>query len=185
MVATAKHFPTHAGARADSHREIAVDRRDYEALYDDLEPYRRLIAAGLPSVMIAHVVFPALDALPASFSKWWIQEQLRSELGFKGVVISDDIDMQGAAGLGDHAARASKALAAGCDMVLLCTRPDAVPAVLESLAGYSNPAQQLRLMRLRGTKRLAWSALHASDRFAVASRILTALSAPPPLDLEG
>ena len=95
MMATAKHFPTHAGAIADSHKALAVDNREYADLFDDLEPYRQLIAAGLHAVMVSHVVFPKLDPRPASLSDWWINAQLRGELGFTGAVISDDLSMQG------------------------------------------------------------------------------------------
>src|SRR5690606_27372881 len=91
MASTAKHFPTHAGVRADSHTEAAVDRREYTELLEDLLPYRRLIASGLQSVMAAHVSFPRLDPKPASLSRWWITSQLRGELGFSGAVISDDL----------------------------------------------------------------------------------------------
>jgi beta-N-acetylhexosaminidase len=105
MVATAKHYPTHAGVHADSHTEVAVDRRDYPELYDDLLPYRRLIAGGLHAVMMAHVAFPKLDELPASLSRWWIETNLRRDLGFAGAVISDDMSMAGAADYGTPAER--------------------------------------------------------------------------------
>src|SRR5690606_9541808 len=113
MASTAKHFPTHAGVAADSHTEIAVDRREYEDLLDDLVPYRRLIAAGLTSVMVAHVGFPRLDPRPASLSPWWIKSQLRGELEFNGAVISDDMSMAGAAIGGTPAERVAQALDAG------------------------------------------------------------------------
>jgi beta-N-acetylhexosaminidase len=105
MAITAKHFPTHAGATSDSHTDIATDRREYADLFEDLRPYKALIAAGLQAVMVAHVIFPALDPLPASLSRWWITRQLRAELGFHGAIVSDDVSMAGAAGIGDLGAR--------------------------------------------------------------------------------
>ena len=185
MASTAKHFPSHAGVRADSHTEQAVDRREYEDLLDDLVPYRRLIEAGLPSVMVAHVAFPRLDPKPASLSRWWIESQLRGELAFDGAVISDDLSMEGAAVGGTPAERVAQALDAGCDMVLLCNAPHEVPRVLDALKGYVNPVAQVRLMRLRGRGRLDWDRLHASDEWRRAVELLEPLCARPELSLRG
>jgi beta-N-acetylhexosaminidase len=185
MVGTAKHFPTHAGIASDSHTEVAEDRRDYDALHDDLAPYRELIAAGLHSVMVAHVIFPKLDPAPASFSPWWIKTQLRGELGFHGAVISDDVSMAGAGVVGGPVQRVRRALEAGCDLVLLCNAPESVPEVLDALEGFVNPAAQLRLMRLRGGRRLEWKALHDSDEWRAARERLEQLAERPALELEG
>jgi beta-N-acetylhexosaminidase len=185
MMPTAKHFPTHAGAHADSHTELAVDRRDYDELFDDLLPYRRLIAAGLHSVMVAHVSFPKLDELPASLSRWWIEEELRHELGFSGAVISDDMNMAGAAAWGTPPERVRRALDAGCDLVLLCNCPELVPDVIERLDGYTDPAAQLRLMRLRGRPAPGLAELRKLPRWQTARSIVESLSAPPALELEG
>jgi beta-N-acetylhexosaminidase len=184
MVPTAKHFPTHAGAHADSHTDLAVDRRDYALLFDDLLPYRRLIAAGLHSIMVGHVSFPGLDELPASLSRWWIETELRGELGFSGAVISDDMHMAGAAAWGTHAERVARALAAGCDLVLLCNCPAQVPEVIASLGDYSDPVAQLRLMRLRGRAGPDLATLRQSDRWRRARDLIDALQKPPTLRLE-
>jgi len=185
MAVTAKHFPTHAGARSDSHTEFAVDRRGLAELEDDLYPYRRLVDAGLQAVMMAHVSFPAVDPAPASLSRWWITEQLRGALGFSGAVISDDLSMVGAAVAGPVPERVRRALDAGCDMVLLCNAPGEVPAVLEALTGYLNPSGQLRLARLHGRGGDSWQGLHESAEWAGASATLAALSARPELTLRG
>src|SRR5215467_7312982 len=132
MAATAKHFPTHAGARNDSHTDVAVDHRELAELDEDLLPYRELIANGLQAIMVAHVSFPAVDETPASLSSLWINAQLRDQLGFSGAVITDDVSMAGAAVGGSVAARARRALDAGCDLVLLCNSPEDVPATLEA-----------------------------------------------------
>jgi beta-N-acetylhexosaminidase len=185
MAVTAKHFPTHAGARNDSHVSAASDGRALEDLTEDLEPYRRLIAAGLQAVMVGHVSFPRVSAEPASLSPWWIGGELRGELGFSGAVIADDMSMKGAIVGGAPAERVEKALAAGCDMVLLCNAPDAVPAVLERLHGYVNPPSQLRLMRLRGRAGMPWETLTGSKAWREARHRLQRLTSRPTLRLEG
>ena len=95
MAATAKHFPGHGAVVPDSHVAIPVDRRALADLDEDLYPYRRLIANGLPAVMAAHVIFEQVDDLPAGFSSRWIQQQLRGDLGFDGVIFTDDLSMKG------------------------------------------------------------------------------------------
>jgi len=185
MAAVAKHFPTHAGAIADSHTSMAVDNREFTDLLDDIDPYRRLIAAGLHGIMAAHVRFPRADSAPASFSRWWLKDQLRSELGFHGAVFSDDLAMLGAAVAPTAAERAVIALEAGCDMVLLCNSPADVPATIERLNGLVRPASQLRLMRLRGERPTDWATLRASQRWQAARQLVDALLAQPTLELEG
>jgi beta-N-acetylhexosaminidase len=185
MVGTAKHFPTHAGVASDSHTEIARDGRDYDELLDDIAPYRELIAAGLHSIMVAHVIFPQLDPSPASLSAWWIKKQLRAELRFHGAVISDDVSMAGAAVAGGASERVRRALEAGCDLVLLCNAPDDVPEVLDELAGFADPVAQLRLMRLRGGRRRDWAELQNSSEWRAARDSLERLLTRPALELEG
>jgi beta-N-acetylhexosaminidase len=150
MVATAKHFPGHGAVVADSHKSLPVDRRPLAELAGDLLPYQRLIANGLSSIMVAHVLFPDLDEAPASFSRRWIQQELRSSLGFTGAVFSDDLSMGGAAFAGTVPERARRALAAGCDVLAVCNDRAAVLAVLEELAGEADPLSQVRLARLHG-----------------------------------
>lgn len=185
MVATAKHFPTHAGGIGDSHTEPVTDRRAYDDIEHDLVPYRALLRAGLHSVMLAHVSFPELDPRPASLSPWWIREQLRGALEFNGAVISDDMSMAGAALGGDMPRRVVGALEAGCDLVLVCNAPEEVPAVLAALGDYEDPAAQLRLMRLRGFGGRDWDELHAAADYARHRRLVTELGARPALELEG
>lgn len=185
MYPTAKHFPSHAGARADSHTDLAVDRREYDALYDDMIPYRRLISAGLRAIMVGHVSFPMLDKLPASLSRWWMRTELRGNLGFTGAIISDDMSMAGAADYGSPAERVRRALDAGCDLVLLCNCPEVFDDVIGSLREFSDPAAQLRLMRLRGKSGRSLSDLQALPRWTAARAALDSLQAKPALELEG
>jgi beta-N-acetylhexosaminidase len=185
MTATAKHFPTHAGAIQDSHTELAVDRRDLAELVDDLAPYRRLISSGLHSVMMAHVSFPEIDEAPASMSRWWIETQLRGEMEFSGAIISDDMSMVGASTGGDMADRVRAALDAGCDLVLICNAADRVPDVLAALDGYVDPAGELRLMRLRGKRGPSLAKLRESVEWQRAHELVESLNSRPALELEG
>jgi beta-N-acetylhexosaminidase len=121
MAATGKHFPAHGAVVADSHVSLPIDRRDLPDLRDDMAPYGSLIANGLPAVMVAHVLFPAVDPAPASLSARWIRDVLRGEMRFQGVVFADDLSMGGAAAAaGDVVSRARQALSAGCDMLPVC-----------------------------------------------------------------
>ena len=165
MAATAKHFPGHGAVVVDSHKALPVDRRPLEALGEDLLPYRRLIANGLASVMVAHVLFPEVDAAPAGFSRRWIQQELRWSLGFTGAVFSDDLSMGGAAFAGTATERARRALAAGCDVLPLCNDRPAVLAALDELAGVADPLSQVRLARLHGRPMPDRGALMQSARW--------------------
>ena len=151
MASVGKHFPGHGHVRADSHLAVPVDERSYaeiEAI--DLLPYRALIPAGLTAVMPAHVIFPQVDAQPAGFSSKWLREILRAKLGFEGMIFSDDLSMEGASVAGGVAQRAEAALAAGCDMVLLCNAPEAAQQLLAGL----RPAtmNQSRAEAMRGAR---------------------------------
>ena len=150
MASVGKHFPGHGFVRADSHHEVPVDDRSYATLAaDDLVPFAHLIAAGLDAVMPAHVVYPAVDTQPAGYSEVWIKQILRGQLGFDGVIFSDDLGMAGAHGAGDMLARANLALAAGCDMVLVCNDLPAADALLERWEAQPAADLQRRVERMR------------------------------------
>src|SRR5262245_30600907 len=117
--------------------------------------------------MPAHVVYPAVDSQPAGFSTIWLQDILRGELGFDGVIFSDDLGMEGAAGVGGYVARADAALAAGCDMVLVCNQPARADEVLAGLVPPAQPKLAERLQRMAGTGSIAdWLARVQSAEFA-------------------
>jgi len=133
MANCGKHFPGHGWAQADSHVALPRDERDLATLLaGDAAPYGWL-GDTLLSVMPAHVVYPQVDAAPAGFSRRWLHDVLRRKLGFKGLIFSDDLTMEGASVAGDIVARARAALGAGCDMVLVCNRPDLADELLAGL----------------------------------------------------
>lgn len=173
MAAIAKHFPGHGGVVADSHERLPVDRREYGDLLDDMRPYEKLIGQRLlAGVMLAHVVYAESDRLPAGFSRYWIVDQLRSQMGFDGAVFSDDLSMKATASFGSMPERAELALAAGCDMVLVCNDRAAARATVESLRDYSNPLSLVRLARLHGTGATLRETLLASDEWQAATQAL-------------
>jgi beta-N-acetylhexosaminidase len=176
-----KHFPGHGHVKGDSHTEIAEDRRSLAAILgDDAKPYEWL-AGTLAAVMPAHVVYTKVDENPAGFSSRWLKEILRHELGFDGAVFSDDLSMAGARRVGgvevSHAEAASLALAAGCDMVLLCNQSldggAAVDSLLDGLLeaaahGHWQPDPQSearRLDLLPQTTPIAWDELMHSPAY--------------------
>lgn len=122
MANCGKHFPGHGFVAADSHVAVPVDKRSLKAiLADDAKPYEWL-STVLTSVMPAHVIYPKVDSAPAGFSKRWLQDILRAQLGFTGAIFSDDLSMEGASVAGSHTQGALAALNAGCDLVLLCNQ---------------------------------------------------------------
>ena len=147
MAACGKHFPGHGWAEADSHVAMPRDEREISELAVDMLPYRRL---KLDAIMPAHVIFPKVDGRPAGFSPVWI-DKLRNELGFGGVVFSDDLSMAAAGVAGDVVDRVSAAWAAGCDMLLVCNAPDAVDAVLNRWQTEFDPERSARVERLLPT----------------------------------
>jgi len=152
MAATGKHFPGHGSVAPDSHKELPVDHRSYEEVAEeDLQPFIHFINANIPALMTAHILFPTIDKMPVSFSHYWLQEVLRQQLRYKGVVMSDDLDMKGAALGGDYADRMQLARAAGCDIILLCNNRPAVIQVLDRVPAASNmlDEQKFDLLRAR------------------------------------
>ena len=151
MAAIGKHFPGHGSVAPDSHHECPVDPRGREDILQlDGIPFERLAHQGLPGVMPAHVTYPAVDDVPAGFSSTWLNDILRERFGFGGAVFSDDLAMAGAGAVGGSVERARRALAAGCDMVLVCNDRKQAAEVVEALPVEDRPVSGARLMRLHG-----------------------------------
>jgi len=151
MAAVGKHFPGHGFVAADSHVELPRDDRPRERIATvDLVPFGALISKRLAAVMPAHVVYPAVDARPAGYSSVWIKDELRARLGFDGLVVSDDLGMAAAFAGGDIVARANRAIAAGCDLVLACNDMTASDLLLERWQPAPTPDLARRLAPLEG-----------------------------------
>ena len=171
MPATLKHFPGHGTVLEDTHFDDAADPRTLEELRgQDLLPFVAGIEAGADAVMMAHVKYPAVAPEPAGYSPRWIQDILRAEMGFRGVVFSDDIGMAAAFSAGGVKARIDLHLDAGCDVVLVCS-PKLVEESLKAVEGRA--LNTAALLGLIGRGALGWDGLLADQRYGQAqARVL-------------
>lgn len=171
MPATLKHFPGHGTVLEDTHFDDAVDPRPLEVLREqDLVPFVAGIEAGADAVMMAHVVYTQVAPEPAGYSPRWIQQILRQEMGFRGVVFSDDIGMAAAFSAGGVKARIDLHLDAGCDVVLVCS-PKLVEESLKAVQG--RRLNTAALLGLIGRGGLGWDGLLADQRYGQAqARVL-------------
>jgi len=166
MGATLKHFPGHGSVLEDTHYDTAIDPRPLEEIRAlDLVPFIAGIQAKADAVMMAHVVYPAVSPEPAGYSKRWIEDILRGELGFHGVVFSDDIGMAAANAAGGVGKRVNAHLDAGCDVVLVC-HPELVD---DSLAAVRDrKLNTMALTGLIGRGAMGWDGLIADARYGAA-----------------
>ena len=174
MAACGKHFPGHGWVEADSHVALPVDERRLDELASDLEPYRRL---RLDAVMPAHVIYRQVDPRPAGFSHFWIR-LLRDEIGFTGVIFSDDLSMAGASVAGGIVERCTAAWNAGCDLLLVCNSPQAVGELLAHWRPPHDPQRAQRVERLTPTTpALARSSLQRDTGYLAAVTATNRLTA--------
>jgi len=185
MAAVGKHFPGHGSVSEDSHDAVPHDGRRYEDIAMlDMLPFERLIPECLQGIMPAHVIFTEIDDTPAGFSRIWLGDVLRGQLGFQGAIFSDDVSMAGAEVMGGYTDRARAAISAGCDMVLVCNNQEAVAELLDRLNCEPNPASQVRLIRMHGQKgRLTFNALGSDPRWKAIRADILSLEQAPELDL--
>ncbi|KHA60927.1 beta-hexosaminidase [Vibrio variabilis] len=168
MATTGKHFPGHGGVVADSHLETPYDQRD-TIFHVDMQVFKAQIDSGiLDAMMPAHVIYPHYDDQPASGSAYWLQQVLREQLGFKGIVFSDDLSMEGAAIMGGPAERAHQSMVAGCDMILVCNNRQAQVEVLDNLPIMETPGAEVLLKQQCFTL----SQVQSSDEWKQASEAM-------------
>ena len=174
MGSCGKHYPGHGYVIPDSHVELPVDDRAFDAMQEDIAPYRRL---PLDGVMAAHVIYNCMDCNTAVFSNKWIS-YLRDDIKFNGVVFTDDLSMAGAGVVGGMLNRVATAYAAGCDMLLVCNAPDAVGEVLEKWTPEINPERGKRIAALLpASPAKTWEQLQADPAYRSALDIIAKLTA--------
>lgn len=178
MAATLKHFPGHGSVREDTHFDIAIDDRPLDAIRAlDLVPFVAGVEAKADAVMLAHVTYPQVAPEPAGYSPFWIDDILRREMGFRGVVFSDDIGMAAAFSAGGVKQRIDAHFDAGCDVVLVC-HPELVEESLAAVEGRRlDPTVMASLMGRGATD---WNTLLAEQRYGDAqTRLGDALGDTP------
>ena len=180
MKSCGKHFPGHGFVEGDSHHVLPCDERSREALEAaDLIPLRALSQAGMAAVMPAHVVYPQIDSQPAGFSEKWLKQILRQEIGFNGVIFSDDLTMEGACGVGGIKERARLSFEAGCDIVLVCNRPDLVDELRDGFHAPANADLAARWQYMANTLTVQEAAdIMATEAFQAAQQATAKLATP-------
>ncbi|MBS0289460.1 MAG: beta-N-acetylhexosaminidase [Proteobacteria bacterium] len=175
MRATGKHFPGHGAVTLDSHFALPQDPRSMLQIQKDMLPFKTLIEFGISAIMPAHIVFPQIDPFPVGFSAYWLQAILRQKLGFKHTIISDDLSMEGAKGIGSYGQRTNQALEAGCDFVLICNNRQGAIEALQSV-NHKHPLSQKRRSNLLAQgEPLPWQTLTKTAQWQEAHDILRTL----------
>jgi beta-N-acetylhexosaminidase len=147
-----KHFPGLGEANLDSHNELPVIDKPWKRLWnEDLLPYREL-RRDLPFVMVAHAAYPQVtgDGTPASLSKKWMSEILREKIGYRGLIVADDLDMGGVLAAASIEDAAVETIRAGADMFLVCQKEDSVWRTFEAV--YKQAESDRRFARLIAEK---------------------------------
>ena len=185
MSPVAKHFPGHGAVTTDSHLDLPIDRRDFSALLDDIYPYECLARKRvMPAVMMSHVVFSEADNFPASISDYWINDHLRKQINYNGVVFCDDLTMKALDKYGGSSECAMKALKAGCDMLLVCNDRENAKKIIHSTKNYNNYSSMVRLASIVGKKSYTNEELVRSEKWIEAKSSLEKLNLNPEFELE-
>lgn len=181
MASTGKHFPGHGSVTLDSHIAIPHDGRTLEEIaMDDMIPFQGLIKAGISAIMAAHIVFPEVDKMPVSLSRYWLQDILRRRLGFNGVIMSDDLNMEGANISSSFPDRIMAAREAGCDFTLLCNNRQGVIDTLDHLPAALQQAGKNKWSVLQGDFSTLKESCQDNQRWQAAHALLRELDAKIP-----
>jgi len=174
MKATGKHFPGHGSVQADSHIALPIDPRSRDEIFAlDMLPFKTLINSNkVDALMPAHIIFPEVDDEAVGFSPYWLKNILRKELGFDGVIFSDDLSMEGAGCVGGYIERAEAAQQAGCDMLLLCNNRDSCIDVIDNANIEIEKVSNQRLMRLLKTSNNGLNDLASNAYWQDARKVL-------------
>ena len=161
MKATGKHFPGHGSVQADSHVDLPIDDRSYQEISSiDLLPFQQLISEGrVDALMPAHVIYPDVDDKSVGFSRIWLQDILREQLKFSGVIFSDDLSMEAASSIGGYVERSEAAQDAGCDMLLLCNNRSALINVIDNAKLQHNKISEQRVVNMLKQNDFSWSSM--------------------------
>ena len=173
MKATGKHFPGHGGIKEDSHIAEPIDIRSHNELMDtDLKPFIEL-KDKLSAVMTAHITYPDIDNVCVSFSEIWLKNILQNNIGFNGVIFSDDLTMKGAGNISMDE-KAIKALNAGCDMVLVCNDYKEANTVINRFEKEDIDLNS-RIGMMQKTKTFNWEDLADNPRVIETKQIIKTL----------
>ena len=173
MQATGKHFPGHGGIKEDSHIAEPIDTRSHDDLIDnDLKPFIEL-KDKLSAVMTAHITYPDIDNVCVSFSEIWLKNILQNNIGFNGVIFSDDLTMKGA-GNKSMDEKAIEALNAGCDMVLVCNDYKGANLVINCFEKEDIDLNS-RIGMMQKTKTFNWNDLSDTPRVIETKKIIKTL----------
>lgn len=175
MAATGKHFPGHGTVAADSHLELPVDTRTFDQIRKkDLEVFAQM-AGIVDAIMPAHVLYSKVDSLSAGFSTYWLQQVLRKDLNFNGIIFSDDLTMLATESSGEIEQRAQLALDAGCEMILVCNNTSSALRTADFLEAV-NLEKNERLEQMVGRGFCELNNLYKSERWQKVSKIITEFS---------
>ena len=172
MKATGKHFPGHGSVQADSHVDLPIDNRSFEEITaQDLIPFQQLIATNnVDALMPAHVIYPEVDNKSVGFSRIWLQDILRQQFKFNGVIFSDDLSMEAAGSIGGYVERSEAAQEAGCDMLLLCNNRLALINVIDNAQLIHDSTSEKRIAQMLKTTDNSWQAMQQQPMWQALSQ---------------
>ena len=153
LISCLKHFPSHGGVKEDSHKVLPVDNRSLKELSSQLLVFQKLFQKKFPCIMTAHIEFPKIEKKPATFSKKLLTELLKKKLGFKGLIISDDIDMKALQSFGPGASF-FLAVKAGCDMVISCQNEESPLKIIDYFEKYKQKKAEIKKELNQSIKRI-------------------------------